>query len=232
MSLAVFALLSAAGVFCLTPVAFYLLWLGSANRRDRPVVVDGTWDFVAVLGAVSGFLLVGGAVVVGAVQSNARYAARGNWVQLRESWDREQSSWLLVAGAYAVAVGAGAAFGIVSRSRSMAVYNLERERLEAVVGEVLSGLGSTAGRFGDVWSDGGPVLRIRPFYGMKHATVTVLKSDPQFRQEFERDFRKRIAAEPATENPAGSWFTSAAVTVSMTIASCLLMLGYLTYAVR
>lgn len=220
--------MSACGVFCLTPVAVYLVWLGSVNRKDRPTVVGGVWDLVGVLAAVSGFVLFGGALLVAGIQSNARFAARGNWDQLRAAWDREQAMWLAIAGGYLLVAGGSAVLGLVARSRSLSVYNTSRERVEAVLDEVLTGLGVNAARYGNIWSDGKPIVGIDVFYGLRHVTVWVLDPDPQFRQEFERDFRKRVGTEVSPDNPVGPWFTSAAVTVGMTIASCLFLMVYIS----
>lgn len=202
------------------------------NRRDRSTVLAGTWDLAGVLGGVSGFIVFGGALLVFFSQSNARYAARGNWEQLKSAWEREQEAWMAVAGGYVLVAGGAAGLGLLARRDCLSVYNLERERADAVIDEVLIGLGVNATRYGNRWSDGKPVLDIDPFYGMRHVTVRVLHPDPQFRQEFERDFRKRLANEPVPENPVGSWFTSAAITCTMTIASSLLLMFYLTFAAK
>jgi hypothetical protein len=217
-------------VFCLTPVSIYLLWLGMVNRRDRPTAVAGTWDLAGVLGGLSGFVVFGGALLVFFSQSNARYAARGNWEQVKSAWQREHEAWLAVAGGYLLVTGGAVGLGLIARRDCLSVYNLDRDRADAVIDEVLTGLGVNAARYGNRWSDGKPVLDIDPFYGMRHVTVRVLHPDPQFRQEFERDFRKRLATEPAPDNPVAPWFTSAAITCTMTIASSLLLMFYLTFA--
>ena len=48
----------------LFPLAIYCLIVSLLNRRPRPVMVSGTWDFAGVLFAVSGFLLLGGPVML------------------------------------------------------------------------------------------------------------------------------------------------------------------------
>ena len=230
MSLPVLAILCACGVFCLTPLSIYLLWLGMVNRRDRSTVLSGTWDLAGVLGGLSGFIVFGGALLVFFSQSNARYATRGNWEQLKSAWEREQEAWMAVAAGYLLVAGGAVGLGLLARRDCLSVYNLDRERADTVIDEVLTGLGVSASRYGNRWSDGKPVLDIDPFYGMRHVTVRVLHPDPQFRQEFERDFRKRLAGEPSPDNPVGPWFTSAAITCSMTIASSLLLMFYLAFA--
>lgn len=229
MSLPVIAILCACAVFCLTPLSLYLLWLGVVNRRERPTVVDGTWDFVAVLGSLSGFIIFGGALLIYSTQSNARFAGRGNWEQLKSAWEREQTAWMAVAGGYLLVVGGVAGLGLIARRLCLSVYNLDRLRAEAIIDEVLTGLGTNPDRYGNRWSDGKPILEIETFYGLQHITVRLLHPALEFRQEFERDFRKRLASEVVPENAAGQWFTSAAITCTMTIVSSLLLMFYLTF---
>jgi len=47
-------------VSLLFPLAFYFLVLGMINRRTEPLMVSGRWDFVGLLCALSGFLLING----------------------------------------------------------------------------------------------------------------------------------------------------------------------------
>jgi hypothetical protein len=52
---------------CLFPLAVYALVLGYVNGRRRSVLVNGSWDFVGVLAALSGFVLVGGPTILAGV---------------------------------------------------------------------------------------------------------------------------------------------------------------------
>jgi len=57
----------------LPPLALYLLALGWVNRRPRPMMAAGTWDFAGVLFALSGFLLFGGPALLGGLDEQSRW---------------------------------------------------------------------------------------------------------------------------------------------------------------
>jgi len=56
------------GVFCLAPLAVYLLWLAAVHRRGQPVPISGGGDLTALLIGLSGFILAGAVVTLTAVQ--------------------------------------------------------------------------------------------------------------------------------------------------------------------
>jgi hypothetical protein len=129
------------GLFCLTPLAVYLLWLALLNRRDRPTVVAGPWDFAALLCGLSGFVLFGGGLLLSLLQSNVRFWMRGNFEALREAWGQEQTTWALIVVAYLLVVVGGAALALVSRVRTLVVYNVDPEQLEVTLAELFDQMG-------------------------------------------------------------------------------------------
>ena len=52
------------GLVFLFPLAFYILFLAYLNARQRATMVAGVWDFVGVLFALSGFLILGGPLII------------------------------------------------------------------------------------------------------------------------------------------------------------------------
>ena len=54
------------------PLGIYCLILGLINRRERPLLVSGPWDFAGVLFAVSGFLLFIGPAVLSSLYEHFR----------------------------------------------------------------------------------------------------------------------------------------------------------------
>src|SRR5947208_2848695 len=60
----------------LLPLAIYLLIVANLNNREHPLMVSGSWDFVGVLFATSGFLLLGGPAIL----SNFSERARLFWI--------------------------------------------------------------------------------------------------------------------------------------------------------
>jgi hypothetical protein len=196
-----------AGVFCLTPLAFYLLWLAGVNRRPRPTVISGPADFLALVGGLSGFLVFGLVIFVTVVQSNTRYGLRGNGAQLRELWDREKGYWLATAGAYVGFVVASVVVGYARRGRTLSVYGVDPDGATAVIDAEVAELNPTWKRVGYRWGD---AVRVDPNRGMGHATVAITAADAGMAGELDRRLRRALAdATPAAATPAG-WFQSAA----------------------
>jgi hypothetical protein len=46
------------------PLALYCFFLAFINRRPHPVVIPASWDFAALLAAVSGLVLCGGPAIM------------------------------------------------------------------------------------------------------------------------------------------------------------------------
>src|SRR5713226_10358576 len=71
-------LLLLVGIACLFPVALYCLYLAMLHNRRNPTMISGSWDFAGVLIALSGFLLIGGTLLVFCLNNAARdYWFRG-----------------------------------------------------------------------------------------------------------------------------------------------------------
>ena len=60
-------------VILLPPLALYLVILGWLNRRQRPVMMGGPWEFAGVLFALSGVLVVGGPALIASVDEQSRW---------------------------------------------------------------------------------------------------------------------------------------------------------------
>lgn len=220
------------GVFCLVPLAMYLTWLGAVNRRHRPTVVGGAWDFALALAGLSGFLVFGGGVLVAAVQSRFRYPSHGSWDLVQAAFEEEQWTWGSVAGGYLLVVAGVALFGLVTRARSLAVYNVDREKVEAAIDEVLAASGVPASRFGDVWSDGRGLVAIDAFQAFRHVTLKVVAPDPRLAEEIDRGLRARLPQLPPSDGLAAGWVYSAAVTCTVVSVLCLGLLGWFVYLIR
>ena len=197
-----------AGVFCLTPLAIYLLWLAGVNRRARPTAVSGTWDFIAILAGLSGFLLLGAPIAVTALQSNARYWSRSNFEQLRSTWNQEKASWLLVAGGYVAFVATAVAVGTTRRKNSLAVYAVDHDGLARTINDEVTATFGPVSQTGYSWE---PHVRLEPFVGLGHALVRIPSPDAAKAIEFERRLRDVIPfVTPAAHTPA-AWIRIAAV---------------------
>lgn len=197
-----------AGVFCLTPLAIYLLWLAAVNRRARPTAVSGTWDFIALLAGLSGFLLLGAPIAITALQSNARYWTRGNFEQLRSTWNQEKVTWLLVAGGYVAFVVTAVAVGIKRRKKTLAVYAVDPDGLTRTINDEVAAAFGPVSQIGYAWN---PHVQLEPFAGMGHALVRIGSPDAAKAAGFERRLRDAIPfVTPAAHTPA-AWIQIAAI---------------------
>jgi hypothetical protein len=198
------------GLFCLAPLAFYLLWLALVARRDRPTVVSGPWDFAALVGGLAGFILLGGGVVLSLLQSGFRYWMRGNLEAFRGAWNSDKHIWLFLSGIYLLIVVGGVGLALVSRRRSLVVYNVETAEFEATLAEVFEQLGRAVERKGRRWSAGGPVCELERFDGGHTVTLRWLSDDRLLFQEVERVLREAVGGLAPDDNPAARWLMAAA----------------------
>ena len=160
----------------LPPLALYLLVLGWINRRPRPVVMSGSWEFAGVLFALSGFLLVGGPALLGGFDEQTRWfwllgeteparpLSAGADTQLGRPGPGEVGEaeparagsadtwmttiWIAVRVLYFVAVGGGAALVLWRCRRLTSLYNVDTRTLFAVLEQTFHALGLTARRTG------------------------------------------------------------------------------------
>jgi hypothetical protein len=132
----------------LLPFAVYLLALGAVNRRRRPVMVPGAWDFAGVLFAASGFLLVGGPAVL----SSRTEEARRFWAAGRlGAGDAAYSLWGFFSLIYLGVVVAGAAFLLWRRRDLTSVYNLDARSAERALAGVFDHFGLQPVRSGNLY---------------------------------------------------------------------------------
>src|SRR5207249_4339098 len=110
-------------------------WLTLITRRDRPTILYGKWDFAALLGGLSGFVLFGGGLLLLLLQSNFRFFVRGNFEALRDAWDQEHLAWSVTVGFYLLVVVGGSVLTLLSRRNMLVVYNVDPGRFEASLGE-------------------------------------------------------------------------------------------------
>jgi hypothetical protein len=219
-----------AGVFCLAPLSVYLLWLALLNRRSRPAVVAGTWDFAALLLGLSGFLLYGGGLLLSLLQSNVRFWMRGNFEALRDAWGQEKVAWSLIVGAYLLLVVGGAALTLLSRRRTLVVYNVEPGPFETTLAEVFEQIGRPAERRGNLWVAGVPVCEAEPFAGGRTVTLRWVADDPRLFQEVERNLRAAVGGIPSADGQTARWLMSSAVGTAVVAIACTILLVFYVLA--
>jgi hypothetical protein len=125
----------------LIPIGIYCLVLAVINRRQHPVVVPGPWDFVGVLFAASGILIVGGPAILTGIYKHWRLTwLLGQTRSLEgvgDNWSFWISLWLLYFGV----VAGGSAFVLWHRRRLTSIYNIELAVFTEVLIRVLDRLG-------------------------------------------------------------------------------------------
>jgi hypothetical protein len=138
----------------LFPIAVYCTVLGLINRRPQPVVISGSWDFLGVVLATSGFLLFAGpAILSGAFQRSLRelpidHESGSIGAALGDLWTGWWTIWLVY---YLVIVG-GALLLVWSRRDTTVVYNIAPQTLEIMLARTAERLGLAMDRQGNRYS--------------------------------------------------------------------------------
>ncbi len=226
MGLPFILVLCVAGAFCLAPLAIYLLWLAQITRRDRPAILSGTWDFVGLLFGLSGCVLFGGGLVLSLLQSNFRYWMRGNFESLRAAWGQDKVSWMLLAGAYLLAVIGWVLFMVSSRRRSLTVYNIDSVVFESTLAEVFENLNHPVERRGNLWVSSVPLLELDRFPRGRNVTLRWIADDRLLFQEVDRLLREAVRSLYTENNPSSQWLMAAAIGTGLSAISCFLLLIY------
>jgi hypothetical protein len=123
----------------LFPVGIYCLFLAMINRRTNPTMISGSWDFAGVLLALSGFLLIGGPLLLAA----ANQALRSLWLRSESEsaaavgeywWYIRVIFWALYFGA----ILAGSLYLLWKRGRVTSIYNVDSPALDEALARVLN----------------------------------------------------------------------------------------------
>jgi hypothetical protein len=134
------------------PLAVYLLVLGRINRRRRPLLVPGTWDFLGLLFAASGFLLFGGPALLSSAHERWRLSWRfGHGWSAAIGPDATWAVWYGLFALYFVAVVAAAARLLARRRRQTSIYNVAPAAVPLALAEVCEQLGLDPVRSGNLF---------------------------------------------------------------------------------
>lgn len=229
MGLQFILVLCLAAVFCLAPLAVYLYWLAKITRRDHPLVIAGSWDFVGLVVGLSGFILFGGGIVLSLLQTNFRYWMRGKFESFNGAWKEEKGVWILFASIYLILVVGLSALTLVSRRRSLVVYNVEPAAFETTLAEVFEQLNHPVERRGNVWYGNGAVCEVDRFPRGRTVTLRWLSGNQQLFDSVNRLVREAVPSLTTYDNPSSQWFSAAAFGAGLFAVVCF---GLLVYALR
>jgi hypothetical protein len=211
------------------PLGLYFTWLAGVHRRPHVTVFSGRSDFLLLLAGVVGFFPILAVLGLFAVQSNARFLLRGNRAQIDALWAEERYVWIGTLGVFAAMSFVLFMWEWIRRTRTMAVYNIARPNLEAIITEVLTGLGLAASRFGNVWGDGRELIRITPTTGLEYATIHIRTQDPRLIEELERNLRQSLISAPGADGQAAGWLYVVGTTCLGAAVSAVGLMIYFLY---
>lgn len=234
------------GFACLFPLATYCLVLAGLNGRRRPIVVAGTADFAGLLAGTSGFLIVGGPLIlVGIHETWRRQALRGTLADIRAALAQPPGPWLLVWVTYFVLVVAGVVWLAIRRRSVAVIYNIDPTDAQKLLPDLLTRSGLPWTRRGGTYSIGFPesgpslssivgteaipvlrgeraVLDVTVVPGMRHVTLRWRLASADLRGRVEDELRTAVTALDAPYNPIAGWLIAAATGL---FAFLLILLG-------
>jgi hypothetical protein len=202
---------------CLFPVSLYCLFLAMLHQRRRPTMISGPWDFVGVLVALSGFLIVGGSALVFAFTGLARdWLLRGaTWQNFADLHAREGWLTLLFWGGYLLVLVGGAAQQIRSRRKTVALYNIGPEELEDVLKGLFERLELPWKRVGNRWSVGSPERLQAEFDADGSAVMRYVSlrwrftANESVRANLEAELARDLASYASPDSHTSGWFLTA-----------------------
>lgn len=219
-------------LICLMPLALYFLFLATLNQRRRPTMLTGLWDFTCLLLGLSGFLLLGGPILVGAINSALRnILLSGTFAEFRAAWRSSGMVWSILAGSYLASLTALIALFMLLRRKVTVIYNVGPDALsELLTGlleaknlkwrhlpgglEIVRPRGSVDGEPRAMMHDDRAVLTIRSFPALRHASLEWRDGETALlRAEVESGVDELLQTMEAGPNPAGGWFMSTAITI-------------------
>jgi hypothetical protein len=220
------------GLACLFPAALYCLFLATVHHRNQPTMIAGQWDFVGVVAALSGFLLVGGTIIVFCLHAEVReyWLVGRSFNDLRAAHARADAVTFAIWGTYFIAVVAGVISLLRLRRRCTAIYQITPAELEEILPSVLDRLNISHIRRGPRWSLGAKDATIpakedgaragQPLNGgsidvdgssaMRHVTLRWSDVSSTMRRDIETELDRDFSAIVWPASPASTWFLTAA----------------------
>lgn len=198
----------------LAPLGLYLLILGWINRQPRPVLVSGTLDFVGVIFAVSGFLLLGGPAILTSLHERWRTLwLLGEVGNVTDGLTQASRIYLLVAVGYLVLLILVFGLTLWQRRRLTVIYNVDLETVEEALESVSRTLGLEMVRSGPTYVFGlfdspeKTVLHLESFVLLKHVTLRWDAPTAAIRPQVEAELDRYLQHSLSPDHETGLWLT-------------------------
>ncbi|CAN5627197.1 hypothetical protein BH11PLA2_BH11PLA2_49960 [soil metagenome] len=229
-----FLTLSIAGIICLTPLAVYLIWVVTINRKDRPTVVSGVWDFVAMLFGLAGFLFTLGAVLAG-IATDAAVITGGKAANIPDRMPWLTPIGRAVLGGYLLVMVLLILKGLRGRRDTLAVYNADAVTVDAELEAVFARSSvDDVERRGAGWYRGSEcVVDTSTFPTFRHTVIALRSNDVTARQEQERILRNTLPRQTAAaHNPAVQWISTVMTCSIVAVGCCVILIFAVPFVVR
>jgi len=166
------------------PVAIYLIWVGGISRHSRPSIVGGSWDFVALMFAGSGLVLVGlPAVITSIYETWRRYWLTGEGPIPYSSLEGSRWFWLFIWLVYFVITLSISAILIYRKRSWTCFYNVDPEVFDSAIVGALEQSGCQYRKFGNLYilhnphDDTEEKMEVEVFPFLKHGTICFNKPE-------------------------------------------------------
>jgi hypothetical protein len=235
--------IGAGSFICLLPLAIYLFYLARLNYRRRPTLLAGTWDFGCLMLGLSGFLLVGGPLLVSVLDSTWRgLLFTGDFRQIQQAWMLNSVIWSTLAGSYLLFIAGLIGWSMWRRASVSVLYNVAPETLPALLTSAIENRGlrwrqgrgfievsrAAPGSGEPTPFSAGATLAVDATPSMAHALLRWSHADPVIRAEVEAALGELVEAVESPDNATAGWLATAGVSLLVVVVGWLGFLAYLT----
>jgi len=219
------------------PLTFYFIGLAYLNSRTRPTRFNGAWDFVGVLFALSGFLFLGGPILLSALDSTWRMLwMKGGLREFHEAWQPARIGWMSIWGGYFFLIVGGASLILWRRSRLTAIYQVEPHLIAETLQECIEMTRRTCRveanslHVGPKEAEPGCVVQVDIVETFCHATLTWNGATPATRREIELALDGGLYRIGVVSNPLANWLFSLAAILFFMMLFCLVFMGTILFS--
>jgi hypothetical protein len=235
------------GLACLFPICIYCLFLAMLHQRRHPTLMSGTWDFVGVLLALSGFLVFGTAVFLLSFQPAGRdfLLHGGAPSDLRRIGAQGSHLIVFLWFLFYASLASSFAYMIWHRRAYSVIYNVTPAEMEYVLQRVIENSHMQSMRRGRRWYIGAEeeveskpvaidtssrrtsilqpqvipqaVLEVQGSPLMRTVSIFWRSYRDEARQELQAELERALDQFPSSSGSTAGWFITAASALFMTM---------------